>query len=189
MVYRGANLLQDPNDPRLRLVENKVINLVVPVHERHPVSRLLGPVGEVPDQLAHARQGPHGLARLGVAGGGLGLADGGPGLELAGVEVLGLAEGGEVDLGGGDGVEGCEGADCVLPPCGLLAILVLAFAALFWFIPCASVLYLGPRVISSRDENENEKGTGETHMAVLSSGVTPGILKSSKILPSINSMT
>lgn len=50
------------------------------MHERHPVSRLLAPVGKVPDQLAHARQGAHGLARLGVAGGGLRLADGGPGL-------------------------------------------------------------------------------------------------------------
>lgn len=76
----GANLLQDPNDSRLRFVENQVINLVVPMHERHPVSRLLAPVGKVPDQLAHARQGAHGLARLGVAGGGLRLADGGPGL-------------------------------------------------------------------------------------------------------------
>jgi len=66
-----------------------------------------------------------------VAGAGLGEGDGGEGFELAVVEGGGFVEGGELDGGGGDAVEGGEGQDCGSPPASWVAWALVFFPSRF----------------------------------------------------------
>lgn len=189
-LYTTGDLLQYPNNPRLGLMEYEVVNLIITVHKRAPIRGLPLPVREVAPQVLHVRERAHRLSRVDVADGGLGLADGGPGLKLARVEAGGLAEGGEPDRGRGDGVEGREGVDGGFPPVAELLVgprsssCLLGDPPLILGVPEAERFRLG-----GRRPHGMRGDWAQTYIAVRSPGDTPGMLKSSKILPSKNPMT
>ena len=97
-------------------MEHQIIDLVIAMHKRAPVLRLRLRIAEEADHLVEMRDLAHGLVRLDVYGLRLRLGDRVEGCELSVVEAGGLAEGGQVDRGGGDTVKFCEGADRGVPP-------------------------------------------------------------------------
>ena len=108
--------VEDAYHPRLRLVENDIVDLVVAVDEGRAVGGLRRRVAEERDHLVLVRDLAHGDVRFDVLGGGLGERDGVEGGDLAVVEAGGFAVGAEVDGGGGDAVEFREGGYGGVPP-------------------------------------------------------------------------
>ena len=97
-------------------MKHQIINLVIPMHKRAPVLWLRLRILEERHHLVEVRDLADGNLGLDVDGLRLRQRDGAERRELPVVEAGGLAEGGEVDRGGGDAVELGEGADGVVPP-------------------------------------------------------------------------
>jgi len=108
--------LQNPNDPRFRLMKDHVINLEIPMYKRASISWLGASLREEVDRVVEMRDLAHGFVGLYVGDGGLCQAEGFEEGDLAVVEAGGFAEGGEIDGGGRGAVEAGELADCVVPP-------------------------------------------------------------------------
>ena len=96
-------------------MKDEVVNLEVAVDEGAAVGGLLGLVGKKGHELGKVRQGADGLVGVDVADGGLGVAHGAPGGDLAVVEARRLAKGLEPDGARVDAVQLGEGADGVGP--------------------------------------------------------------------------
>ena len=97
-------------------MEDDVVDFVVAVDERRAIGGLGSRVREESDHLVLVRDFAHGDVGFDVLGGGLGERDGVEGGDLAVVEAGGFAVGAEVDGGGGDAVELCEGGYGGVPP-------------------------------------------------------------------------
>jgi len=145
-------------------MKDHIINLEIPMYERASIAGLGASLREEVDGVVEMRDLAHGFVGLYVGDGGLGEAEGFEEGDLAVVEAGGFAEGGEGDGGGGGAVEAGELADRVVPPGMSRGSQILGG------------MWCGKRVGSN------------TYIAVRSSGVTPGMEGSSKILPSRYSM-
>ena len=111
----GNDLLENTNHPRLRLVEDKVVDLEIAMNQGRPVSRLLPHIGKVLHHLLEEGQLADGLARIDILDLGLRGADGLPGLDLTVVEAIGFAELLQTDALGVDAVQLGQDADGVAP--------------------------------------------------------------------------
>ena len=108
--------VEDAYHPRLRFVEDHVVDFVVAVDEGRAIGGLGGRVREERDHFVLVRDFAHGDVGFDVLCGGLGQRDGVEGGDLAVVEAGGFAVGAEIDGGGGDAVEFCEGGYGGVPP-------------------------------------------------------------------------
>lgn len=113
--WKKGDELQDADHARLRLVKDQVVDLEIAVDEGAAIGGLLALVGEEGHQIGKVRQLADGLVGVDVADGGLGVAHGAPGGDLAGVEARGLAEPFEADGPRVDAVQLGEGAHGVGP--------------------------------------------------------------------------
>ena len=97
-------------------MEDDVIYFVVAVDEGRAVGGLRGGLREEGRHFVELRDLAHGLLGVDVAGAGLGQGERFEEGDLAVVEPMMLAVGGEFDGGGVDAVEAGEGLDCIFPP-------------------------------------------------------------------------
>lgn len=112
---KGTSLLEHTDHPRLRLVKDQVVNLVITVNQRHAIPRPQLLITEKPHQVLVVRQVTDGHARLDVLDGGLRRADITPRAQLPGEEAAVLAEVAQADLGKLDGVQRGQRADRIGP--------------------------------------------------------------------------
>lgn len=108
-------ILQNPNHPRLRLVEDQVVNLEVSVDQRPLVRRLGLPIAEKGHELLEEGELSDLLFCVHVLDRGLGTADLLPGGDLPVVEAVVAAEALQPDAFWVDAVEFGQGADGVGP--------------------------------------------------------------------------
>lgn len=109
------DLLENTNDPRLRLVKDEVVNLEIAMDQSRPVSRLLPHIRKVLHHLLEERQLADSLARIHILDLGLGGADSLPGGHLTAVEAIRLAELLQPDALGVDAVQLGQNADGIAP--------------------------------------------------------------------------
>lgn len=168
------NLLQYPDNPRLRLMKDQVVDLVVAVNERRAVLGLCAPVLEEGNHVVEVRDLADRHVRLDVDGLRLRLRDRPEGRDLPVVEAGGLAEVGQPDRGGVYAVQFRERSDRIVPPASrsVRSMVVRGDLALR---RCAVAGFVAG-------------GSRERYISVRSSGVTPGSQASSMMRPSRNSM-
>ena len=124
----GSHLpVQDSNHPRFRLVEDKIVDLIIAMYESAAVSWLRGLFGEERHHLVEVRDLAHGNLCLDVHGPRLCEGNCAEGFQLTVVESGGSAEIGEVDRGRGYAVEGREGQDSGSPPVTTVQVSILPF--------------------------------------------------------------
>jgi len=115
-VSDSAHLpVEDANDPRLGLVEDDIVDLVVSVYKRRAVLRLRLRIFEEPDHLVVVRDLADWLAGVLVFGLRLALGDGRKGLDLAIVEAALTAVVLETHALGFDAVELSQSGDGTVP--------------------------------------------------------------------------
>lgn len=112
----GGHLpVQDADDPRLRPVEDHVVDLVVAVHKRAPVARLRRLVGEEAHHVLEVRQLPDWFLGVDIHRLRLRLGDGGEGRDLPVVEPRRLAKTLHAHGLGVDSMELGQGPNCIPP--------------------------------------------------------------------------
>lgn len=117
---RRKDVLQDSNDSRLRLVKDQVINLVIPMHQRCPISRLPLLVHKEPNRFLEPRQPADLLARFHILNRLLRHANRAPRLNLAVVKAARLPVLPQPNLFVVDGVEARQRLNRGLPHGGPL---------------------------------------------------------------------
>jgi hypothetical protein len=86
-VWTWRYLLQDSNDPRLSLMENQIVYLVIPMDRGPSIFRLKPPVFEIGQHLVDMWNLSYGLLRININRLGLRFADGGECFNLAVIEA------------------------------------------------------------------------------------------------------